>query len=267
MIRKTICLQTMLGAALGLALSLSASADVTVVTYDLSHPTGNQGPSHTYAGNTTGYDLPIYGFMTNVAQPTATGFTWTPGNTTADLYGKVTNGDPGETGLGMAQDPLTGQNEIWDFPGQRNQGVDQYGFLVIDTYNLQQNPNLLYFHIQIGSAQLHEWWTIYTSSGLPGTNDGVGTLQQIAGLSNGDQTAFFTIPGWNSDPNNRYVWIGAIIQPNSNNDHSNILLDSEIAFNNNPNGLGPVPEPGTLGMMGTGLLSAAFGLRKRLATR
>jgi len=257
----------LLGAVAIVALASVASAGVTAVYYDLSHPTGNQGTSHTYG--TTPYELPIYGYMTNVAEPVNVGATWTPGGTTTDLYGKVTNGDPGETGLGMAHDPYAGatQHEIWDYPGTHSNGALDYGFLVIDTYNLQQNSNLLYFHIQIGSAQDKEWWTVYTSSGLPGTSGGVGTLRQIAGVNNPqEQSAFFTIPGWNSNPDNRYVWVGAIIEPSSGNDHSNVVLDSEVAFNNNPNGLPPLatPEPGTLAMLGTGVMGLAGVLRRKL---
>jgi len=257
---RTASYWLLLGVISIMALASVASASVTAVYYDLSQPTGNRGPSYTYG--TSPYQLPIYGFMSNVAQPTTLGATWTPGGATANLYGKVTNGDPSETGLGMTQDPLSGQHEIWDFPGAN--GVDQYGFVVIDTYNIQQNPNLLYFHIQIGSAQQHEWWSIYTSSGLPGTSGGVGTLTQLAGLTSGSQTPFFTVPGWSSSASSRYVWIGAIIEPGSGNDHSNIVLDSTVAFNNNGNGLPPVPEPGTLAMLGTGVIGLAGALRRKL---
>lgn len=70
----------------------------------------------------------------------------------------------------------------------------------------------------------------------------------IAGAANNDQTPFFTAPGWsNTDPNIRYIWIGAIIEPGSTVGHSNIVLDSETAFNDNQNGI--TPEPGTLGML------------------
>ena len=67
------------------------------------------------------------------------------------------------------------------------------------------------------------------------------------------------IPNW---ANYKYIWFGSIIEPGSGVNHSDTLLNSELAFSNTP-----VPEPGTLGMVGSGLLSLAFGLRKRLIGR
>lgn len=138
----------MLGAVVILAVSLSASANVTQVVYNLSLPEGDQGITHTYGSDP--YKLPIYGFQTNIAAPHTVGDTWTPGGTTTELYGKVTNGNSSETGLGLDKDPDSGQHEIWD--DNRAMGVDKFGFVVLDTFNLQQNPT---FYISTSRSVAH----------------------------------------------------------------------------------------------------------------
>jgi PEP-CTERM motif len=254
MSKKTICLQTVLGTALVLALALSASASVTYVSYNMDTPGGALGLSQTYG---TGiYQITAYGWKTNDA-PVITGTlggasgSWNV-NTVyqSHLYGKQGEG-PVEDGLGMSADP-DGDNEDWDQPGS----AYQWGFVQLDVRNIEQISNLLYFQVQIGSAQTHEWFTIW------GSNDatpGSATLLMEGSAGTSAQTPFFDIPGWS---NYSYIWFGSILEPGSNDDHSDTLINSDLAFTQYP-----VPEPGTLGMVGSGVLSVAFGLRKRLADR
>lgn len=242
-----------LGAMIFLSFSVLAHADITYVNYTLSVPTGDLGTDqHTYGA--APYQLPIQGFATNI-NPNIdfnndTG-SWNVTNSIAsNLYGKVANNDPGETGLGMTADP-DGDHEMWDQPGSQY----QWGFVKVDVTNILANQNLLYFHMAIGSAQTHEWYTIWGSTDGDPNN---GTLLMV-GEGGGDaQTPYFDVPNFR---NYKYIWVGAVIEPGSNVDHSDITLESEIAFDQDP-----VPEPGTLAMMGTGVLGLASLLRRKLKT-
>jgi hypothetical protein len=241
-----------LGAMMLLSFSLLAHADVTYVNYNLSVPTGDLGSSqHTYGGNP--YALPISGFATNVAPNinfnNNTG-TWNVTSSVAsNLYGKVTNNDPGETGLGMTADP-DGDNEMWHQPG--NSQYD-WGFVKVDVSNILANQNLLYFHMAIGSAQAHEWYTIWGSTAADPNN---ATLLKIGAGGNNAQSPWFDVPNFRDY---QYIWVGAVIDPNSNVDHSDITLESEIAFSQDP-----IPEPGTLALLGSGVIGMAGLLRRKL---
>lgn len=244
--------KVLLGTLAALSISVAALANsVTVVDYDLSHPTGNIGNSHVYGS--LGYNLPIYGIETNTA-PNFVGGNW---NISSDhgataLFGKVTPGDPGETGLGMNNDPNNNQ-EIWDNPT----APFHFGLVVMDVSQLEANPNLLYFQMQIGSSQQPN--ELYTIWGSTDANPWSATLL-LTGVGNVDaQSGFFDVPNYRDY---RYIWVGAEIKPGSNNDHSNVLVDSKIAFSNTP-----VPEPSTFALLGSGLITAGFSLRKRFAKR
>lgn len=241
----------MLGVLVILSFSIAANADVTYVDYNLSVPTGDLGSSqHTYG--TAPYQLPISGIKTNTAPVinfnNSTG-TWNVTNSSAtNLFGKITNNDPGETGLGLTSDP-DGDHEIWANPG----GQYDYGLVMLDVSNILANQNLLYFHMRIGSSQDGEWYTVWGSTAAS-PNQGV-LLQMGEGGSNA-QTAWFDVPNFRDY---KYIWVGAIIDPNSNNTQSNILLESKIAFDQNP-----IPEPGTLMMLGSGVIGLAGVLRRKL---
>jgi len=234
-----------------LAFSMFAHADVTYVNYNLSVPTGDLGTSqHTYG--TTPYELPISGFATNdnptINFNTMTG-NWNVTNATpSNLYGKITQNDPGETGLGMTADP-DGDHEMWDQPN----APYQWGFVMVDVSNILNNVNLLYFHMRIGSAQDHEWYTIWGSTAQDPNN---ATLLMVGQGGNDAQSPWFDVPNFRDY---KYIWVGAVIDPNSHVDHSDITLESEIAFDQNP-----IPEPGTLAMMGTGVLGLAGILRRKM---
>lgn len=231
----------------------SAHAGITYVQYNLSNPQGDLGTS-SYTYTSQGYNLPIFGFQTNVAPDLVNGVWNVSSSVGANLFGKYSSGDPSETGLGLTADP-TGDHEIWMMAKPSN-NYYQYGFVVLDTSQLQSNPNLLYLQLDIGSAQTHEWFTIW------GSNDPhelSGTLLMEGQGGSNSQSGYFDVPNYK---NYRYIWVGATIEPGSGDDHSNVVLEADVAFTNSP-----VPEPGTLGLAGSGVLTVFAFLRKRFAGR
>ena len=241
----------MLFAGMIALLSLSAQAGITYVQYDLSNPQGDLGSSsHTYTSQ--GYNLPIYGFQTNVA-PDLTNGVWNVSTSTgANLFGKYSAGDPSETGLGLTPDPNSGQHEIW---AQANSSNDyyQYGFVVLDTSQLQANKNLLYLQLNVGSAQTNEWFTIWGSND---PNELSGTLLMVGQGGSDSTSGYFDVPSYQ---NYKYIWVGATIKPGSGDDHSNVVLESQVAFTDTP-----VPEPGSLALFGSGILGITGVVRRKL---
>ncbi len=241
----------LLAAMVILTMSFPAFAGVTTVNYQMDTPAGQLGTSQTYGSGI--YQITAYGYETNDS-PVITGLlnnatgTWSASNSVAtNLYGKQGEG-PVEDGLGMAADP-DGDKENWDQPN----AAYQWGFTVLDVRNIETISNLLYFQVQIGSAQTHEWFTIW------GSNDatpGSATLLLEGKAGATAQTPFFDIPDWRSY---KYIWFGSIIEPGSQVNHADTLLNTDLAFSQ----FATTPEPGTLAMLGSGLLSIAFTLRKR----
>lgn len=235
-----------------LAICLPASATVNYYWYNLSSPVGNVPSPHSYGANP--YLLPVSGFQTNDL-PDISGGTWNIGSyASTGLYGKVTNGNPGETGLGVQGDP-TGDHEEWFNPT----GTYKEGFVMFDVSNLQANPNLLYFYLQIGSSQTHEGYDIWGSN--PGSQFSGTLLAKGEANEPSAITPFFQVPNWRSY---QYIWVGSY-RTDGANDQANILVDSKIAFSSNPNP--PIPEPGTLLMLGSGLVSLSYAGRKRWTNR
>lgn len=83
-----------------------------------------------------------------------------------------------------------------------------------------------------------------------------GTLL-MAGPGGADGTSgYFDVPNFR---NYRYIWVGAEIEPGSGDDHSNVVLGSQVAFTNTS-----VPEPSSLALFGSGVLGFSAVLRRKL---
>ncbi|MEO8727286.1 MAG: PEP-CTERM sorting domain-containing protein [Acidobacteriaceae bacterium] len=243
-------------AALTMTISITALAStVTIVDYNLSHPTGKLGHSHVYGA--PGRELTISGYRTNIMPDFLAG-TWDIGrhHNATNLYGKYKPNEPGETGLGMNSDPNKNEHEIWDYPGSHY----QFGFLVMDLSHLEANTSLRDFQLGIQSAQAPN--ELYTVWGSTYSDPWSATLLDTGVGGQHGESGLFSVPDFYRY---RYIWVGAEIKPGSDANHSDVLVDSVLTFNNAPPP--PVPEPSTFALLGSGLLSAGFSLRKRFGKR
>jgi hypothetical protein len=223
-------------AAAGIYLTTGATARADF-TWNMSSPT-TPGPSHSYLDTSSTFTITAYGYSTvNGPGVVVLGSTWSTGGTSAtDLYGKVTGGDPSETGLGLATlDPA--DHEILE-----------KSFVQLDVKNLQDN-GLSHLTMSIGSIQSNEGYYVWGSN----TQGDPGKLLRISPL--GGNTDTFTISDLNFAAY-RYFSISA--SPALPGGDSDVLL---------MDGITAVPEPTTL--IAGALLLLPFGgstlriLRKR----
>ena len=185
--------------------------------------------------------------------------TWDIGShhNATDLYGKYKPSEPGETGLGMNSDPNKKEHEIWDYPGSHY----QFGFLVMDLSHLEANILLREFQLGIQSAQSPD--ELYTVWGSTYSDPWSATLLDTGVGDHNGVMDFFPIVDFYRY---RYIWVGAEIRPGSQINHSDVLVDAKLTFNNAPPPPPPIPEPSTFALLGSGLLTAGFSLRKRFGS-
>jgi len=171
--RKNIVKKIALGVVAAAFPALGRITSASTLTWDFSSPTGDVGSSsHTYMDTTSTASITAHGYATqNGVVGASLGNTWDgPGSTFltgtvtgTDLYGKVTAGNPSETGLGLAS--LNSDHEI-----------QNKSFIQLDVTGLEAShfTNLTF---TISSIQTGEGFYIWGSNTLasPGTLLDTGT--------------------------------------------------------------------------------------------
>ena len=222
-----------------------AFANGASFNFNFGGPDTALGTSQSYMSN--GVTITANGYVCSATDSTSSA---TLSNCSAtNLFAK--SDGPSETGLGLAGEG-NGENEI-GFDGTNADYV--IGLNVSSLFNLGATSMTLSF----GSVQPGEAYAIlgYGSDPFLGSSFMLTNTQAWVG-NNGSTRAqvFSSTIGLNA--NDQFL---VLISPcgaslNRPPCGSNMTLDSLTA---------PTPEPGTLGLLGTGLLALGFALRRRVA--
>ena len=213
--------------------------------FSFGGPDTTLGTSQSYTSN--GATITANGYICSATSPSSTA---TLSNCSAtNLFAK--SDGLSETGLGLAGEG-NGEHEIgWDGPN-----ADYViGLNVSSLFNLGATSMTLSF----GSVQAGEAYAILGYGSDPFLSSSFTLTNTKAWVGNDGSTSaqvFSSTIGLNA--NDQFLVIvspcGASLK--SPPCGSNVVLDSLIA---------PTPEPGTLVLLGSGLLVVGFGLRRRLA--
>lgn len=207
-------------------------APANTLSWNFSTPTGDVGSStHTYGDTTNTATITAHGYKTTGGVSGAvlgntwggSGSTFSTGTVTAiDLYGKVTSGDPTETGLGLVG--LSTDHEI-----------QNKSFVQLDLNYLEMN-HFTNLTLTISSIQSGEGFYIWSGNtlGLPGTLIAKGTNPPGGPVQTISQSNFLS---------DRYLSISAT----SSSSGSDVLLMNGLSAQ--PSG-GPTPTPTPASVLG-----------------